>query len=238
MKTLAIALLILASPARAEDWADSARPVYRELEALADSVYGLMRGHLISTALPGRLSRRMSAVPVDTSDRIFTERLRHHQEQASRRLLEDRPIGPMGPAEAASWRRSAVNAHASAVTDAFADALVCRYQLERFGSDSGAYASNLSNWDAEFMTSAAILGGAYLYVAGLRTDFNVGPLRVDFDTRPGSAAQNAIQSGDAHGLAALTLSRPGSPLSFKTEWGVKDGRMTSERVGVNYSTRF
>ena len=42
----------------------------------------------------------------------------------------------------------------------------------------------------------------------------------------------------ARGLAALTLSRRGSPVSVKTEWGVKDGRMASERVGVNYSTRF
>lgn len=242
MKALAIALTMLAASgapsARAEDWTEAATPVYRGVEAVADGVYGLVRGHLISAVLPGRLSRRMSAVPLGTSDKVFADRLRYRQEKAARRLLEEHPAGPMGPAETAAWQRNAAGAHVTVLTDAVADALVRRYQLERFGRDSGAYASNLSNWDPEFMVSAGILGGAYLYVAGLRTDFNVGPVRVDFDTRPGSAVQGAIQNGDAHGLAALTLSRRGSPVSLKTEWGVKGGRMASERLGVNYSTRF
>jgi hypothetical protein len=238
MKALAISLLLLAPGAHADDWAESVQPMYRGVEAVADGVYGLVRGHLISAVLPGGLSRRMSAVPVSTSDKIFAERLRYRQEKAARRMIEERPVGPMGPAETAAWQKSAFNAHATVVTDAMADALVRRYQLERFGKDSGAFAANISNWDPEFMASAGILGSAYLYVAGLRTDFNVGPLRVDFDTRPGSAIQGAIQNGDAHGLAALTLSRRGSPLSFKSEWGVKDGRMASEKVGVNYAARF
>ncbi len=238
MKVLAIVLLVLASPLRAEDWAESARPIYRGVEAVADSVYGLVRGHLISAVIPGGLSRRMSAVPVATSDKIFADRLRYRQEKAARRLLEERPVGPMGQADASAWQRNAAGAHVTVLTDAVADALIRRYQLERFGRDSGAYASNLSNWDPEFVVSAGVLGGAYLYVAGLRTDFNVGPMRVDFDTRPGAAVQGAILNGDARGLAALTLSRRGSPVSLKTEWGVKDGRMASERVGVNYSTRF
>lgn len=238
MKALAILLLILACPARSDDWAESARPVYRGVEALADGVYGLVRGHLISAVLPGGLSRRMGAVPVETSDKIFAERLRYRQDKATRFLLQTRPTGPVGPAETAAWERSAVSAHATVVTDAIADALVRRYQLERFGRDSGKYASNMANWDTEFILSAGVLGSAYLYVAGLRTDFNVGPLRVDFDTRPGSAIQGAIQNGDARGLAALTLSRRGSPVSLKTEWGVKDGRVASERVGVNYAARF
>lgn len=238
MKFLAIALLALAAPARSEDWAEAATPVYRGVEAVADGVYGLVRGHLISAVIPSGLSRRMSAVPVGTSDKIFAERLRYRQEKAARRLLEAHPAGPMGPAETAAWQRSAAGAHVAVLTDAVADALIRRYQLERFGRDSGAYASNIYNWDPEFVVSAGILGGAYLYVAGLRTDFNVGPVRVDFDTRPGSAVQGAFQNGDARGLAALTLSRRGSPVSLKTEWGVKDGRPASERVGVNYSTRF
>lgn len=238
MKALSILLLVLAAPVRSEDWAESARPVYRGVEAVADGVYGLVRGHLISAVLPGRLSRRMSAVPVSTSDKIFADRLRYRQEKASRRLLETRPVGPVGPAETAAWQREAAGAHMTVLTDAVADALVRRYQLERFGKDSGAYASNISNWDPEFMLSAGVLGGAYLYVAGLRTDFSVGPLRVDFDTSTGNALRGALQNGDGRGLAALSLSRRGSPLSLKTEWGLKDGRMASEKVGVNYSARF
>jgi len=241
MKTFALtALLLVASSAgvRAEDWAESARPVYRGVEAVADGVYGLVRGHLISAVLPGRLSRRMSAVPVETSDKIFTERLRHRQNRAARSLIENRPIGPVGPAEAAAWQRRAAGAHATILSDAIADALVRRYQLESFGKDSGAYASNLANWDPEFLMSASVLGGAYLYVAGLRTDFAVGPLRVDFDTRPGSAVRSALEQGNAPGLAALSVAHRGSPLSFKSEWGVKQGRLFSEKVGVNYSARF
>lgn len=238
MKALALALLILAPGANAADWADSIQPVYRGVEAVADGVYGLVRGHFFSAVLPGGLSRRMSAVPVGTSDKVFTERLRYRQERMARRLLEERPLGPLGPAEARAWQSRAAGAHVTVVTDAVADALVGRYQLERFGKDSGSYAANLSNWDPGFMLSAGVLGSAYLYVAGLRTDFNVGPMRVDFDTRPGSAVQGAIQNGDARGLAALTLSRRNSPISLKTEWGVKDGRVASERVGMNYATRF
>jgi len=240
MKALAFAVLLLpfASGAKAVDWAESARPVYRGVEAMADGVYGLVRGHLLSAVLPGRLSSRMSPVPVGTSDQIFAERLRHRQEKASRRLLEERPIGPLGPAEVAAWQRSAAAAHATVLTDAVADALVRRYQLERFGQDSGAYASNISNWDPEFLMSAGVLGGAYLYVAGLRTDFGVGPLRVDFDTSTGAALRGALQNGDGRGLAALTVARRGSPLSFKTEWGLRDGRAAYEKLGVNYSARF
>lgn len=237
MRALAI-LLLLASGARAGDWAESAQPAYRGVEALADGVYGLVRGHLISAIIPGGLSRRMSAVPVGTSDKIFAERLRHRQEKAARRLLEERPVGPLGSGQGAAWQRRAASAHATVMTDAVTDALIRRYQLERFGRDSGAYAANPAHWDPGFLLSAGVLGSAYLYAAGLRTDFLVGPVRVDFDTRPGSAVRGAIQDGEARGLAALTLSRRGSPVSFKTEWGVKDGRMASEKVGVNYSTRF
>lgn len=239
MKIIALAVLLLApAGARAEDWAESALPVYRGVEFVADGVYGLLRGHLISAVLPGRLSRRMSAVPVQTSDKIFAERLRLRQERVARRLIEERPIGPVGPAEARAWQSRAAGSHALLLSDAMADTLVRRYQLERFGQDSGAYASNLANWDPEFLMSAGVLGSAYLYVAGVRTDFAVGPLRVDFDTRPGSAFRAALQDGEAPGLAAVTVARRGSPLSLKSEWGVKRGRMFSEKVGVNYSARF
>lgn len=235
---LLLAALSLSASAQAEDWAETARPVYRGVEAVADGVYGLVRGHLFSAVLPGGLSRRMSAVPVGTSDAVFAERLRVREEKAARRLVELRPVGPLGPGEAAAWQKSAFSAHATVLTDAMADALVRRYQLERFGRDSGAYASNFGNWDAGFMASAGLLGGAYLYVAGLRTDFTMGALRVDFDTRSGNALRGAIQGGDGRGLAALSLRRKGSPLALKTEWGLKSGRVAADKVGVDYSTRF
>lgn len=238
MKRFTLSLMLIACGAHAGDWAESARPVYRGVEAVADGVYGLLRGRLISAVVPGRLSRRMSAVPVETSDKVFAERLRCRQEKAARRLLEERPVGPSGRSEADAWQRRAASAHVTVLTDAAADALIRRYQLERFGRDSGAYASNPANWDPEFLLSAGVLGGAYLYAAGLRTDFDVAGVRVDFDTRPGSALQGALQGGDGRALAALTLSPRGSPVSLKSEWGLKRGSMASEKVGVSYSTRF
>jgi len=238
MKFLALLLLVLASPSRSEDWAESARPVYRGVEAVADGVYGLVRGHLISAVLPGNLSRRMSAVPVGTSDAIFAERLRRRQERAVYRLIELRPVGNVGPAETAAWQRRAVGAHVTAMSDAVMDALVRRYQLERFGQDSGAYASNIENWDPEFLVSAGALGGAYLYMAGLRTDWTMGPVRVDFDTATGMALRAALQGGTGSGLAAISLRRKDSPLSLRTEWGLTAGKFATEKIGVNYSARF
>ncbi len=236
----AIVLMTLSLTASAEagDWAESARPVYRGVEAVADGVYGLFRGHLFNAVLPGGLSRRMSAVPVGTSDAIFAERLRRRQERAAYRLVELRPVGPVGPAENAAWQRRAVNLHATAMADAMADALIRRYQLERFGQDSGAYASNPANWDAEFAASAGVLGGAYLYIAGVRTDWTLGPVRIDFDTATGMALRAALQNGDGRGLAAVSLRRKDSPLSLRTEWGMTAGRFATETVGVNYSARF
>lgn len=235
---LVLAALTMTASAQAVDWTDSARPVYRGFERVADGVYGLVRGHLISAVLPGGLSRRMSAVPVSTSDAVFAERLKYRQGRAADRLLETRPVGPMGLGDAAAWERGAVNAHVTAVSDAMFDALVRRYQLERFGKDSGAYASNLENWDAGFMASSAVLGSAYLYVAGLRTDWTMGPVRVDFDTKSGGALRAALQGGEKHGLCVIALRRTGSPLSLKTEWGMTAGRFGAEKIGLNYSTRF
>lgn len=235
---LVLAALSLTASAQAVDWTDSTLPMYRGVERVADGVYGLVRGHLISAVIPDGLSRRMSAVPVSTSDAVFAERLKHRQRKATDRLLETRPVGPLGPADAAAWERSAVNSHVTAVSDAMLDALVRRYQLERFGRDSGAYASNLGNWDAGFVASSAVLGSAYLYVAGLRTDWTVGPVRVDFDTKSGGALRAALQGGEKHGLCVLALRRKDSPLSLKTEWGMTAGRFGAEKVGLNYSTRF
>lgn len=239
MKGLAVALLLATPGQAAEDWGLAARPMYRGIEAVADAAYGIVRGHLFSGLLPGRLSRRMSAVPAGTSEDVFVERLRLRQERAARRILESRPAtGSAGPAALSEWERAALRHQTTAVTDALADALVRRYQLERFGRDSGSYASELANWNAEFVTSAALLGGAYLYAAGLRADWGMGPLRVDFDTSTGAALRGALEGGEGRGLAALTLSRRGGPLSLKTEWGLRSGRLASERVGLNYSIRF
>ncbi len=235
---LAAALLLtLAGPARAEDW-DAARPMYRGVERVADRVYGLVRGHLFSAVLPGRLSRRMSAAPAATSDALFAQRMARRQVRARERILEARPMGQASsPMALAAWRDTAISLQTTAISDALADTLVKRYQLERFGEDSGEYALDPRNWDPEFLASATVLGGAYLYVAGLRADWTVGALRVDLDSPAGPSLANAAREGEGR-LAELRLSPRGSPLSLRTAWGLRGGRLASEQVGLAYSTRF
>lgn len=233
----AVLMLSLAGPARAQDW-DAARPVYRGVERVADRVYGLMRGHLFSAVLPGRLSRRMTAAPAQSSDLVFTARMARHQDRARVRILEARPLGQASsPAALAAWRDTAMSVQTTAVADALADTLVSRYQLERFGRDSGRYALDPRNWDPGFLASATVLGGAYLYAAGLRADWTAGALRVDLDSPAGPALASAARNGEGR-VAELRLSPRSSPLSFKTAWGLRGGRFANEQVGLAYSARF
>ncbi len=235
---LAAAMLALcAASTRADGW-QATRPVYSGVETLVDGVYGLVRGHLFAAILPGRLSQSMSAVPVGSSDKLFAELLEKRQARASRRILEARPAAPTSsPYALAVWRDVAMREETKAAVDAFADTLLTRYQLERFGQASGVYALNTQNWDAGFVASAATLGGAYLYVAGLSTDWTVGRVRVDFDSPAGSSLQTVAESGEGR-LAEIRLSRQGSPLSLKSAWGLRGGSLQAESLGVAYSTRF
>lgn len=237
---LALALATTSLPARAADWMDGAtRPAFGAAEAVTDRVYGLLRGHLFSSLLPGRLSSRMSAAPVGSSYALFSAELHRKQARATRRIVEARPAShTSSPAALAAWRDQTLREQRKALTDAFADSLVGRYQLERFGRDSGDYAADSRNWDPGFIASASVLGGAYLYVAGLRSDWAMGPVRVDLDTATGAALRGAIENGSADGLATLTISRRGSPLALRTDWGARSGRAVNKRVALNYTARF
>ncbi|MEK7388163.1 MAG: hypothetical protein AAB036_00545 [Elusimicrobiota bacterium] len=232
-------LLLAASVARAADetW-QAAGPVYQGVETVADGVYGLVRGHLFAALLPGRLSRSMSAVPVGSSDRLFTENLKKRQARASRRILASRPSAPTSsPAALAVWRNIALEEEKRASIDAVADTLLQRYQLERFGQASGVYALNPGNWDAEFLASAATLGSAYLYVAGLSADWTFGSVRVDLDSPTGDALRETAQSGEGR-VAELRFSKKGFPLSLNTAWGLRGGSFSAESVGVACAARF
>ena len=56
----------------------------------------------------------------------------------------------------AEWQRNALKHQTTVITDAFADTLVRRYQLERFGHESGAYAADRGNWDADFAFTQSV----------------------------------------------------------------------------------
>jgi hypothetical protein len=223
MRSLAVAILLAAAPATAADW----RGPYGAVEAVSDGVYGLLRGQFFAAVLPQGLSRQMSRAPAGSSYAVFAGKLRRNQDEAERRIVVARPTGAQ-----------ALSIETTVLADALADTLVWRYQLEKFGRDSGAYASQARNWDPEFVASAAVLGSAYLYFAGLRTDWTMGPVRVDLDTGSGAALRSALESGQGRNLASLSLRRRGGSLALRLDAGLQDAHASADRYGVTYTTRF
>ncbi|MEK7234845.1 MAG: hypothetical protein AAB268_13600 [Elusimicrobiota bacterium] len=230
-------LVFCAAAASADAW-QAARPAYRGVENLADGVYSLIRGHLFTVLLPDRLSGRMSDIPADSSDNIFAQNLEKYHRRSRSIIFEARPMGQASsPAALDKWRNLALRVEMEATTDALAGTLVQRYQLARFGQDSGSYILNPSNWDVEFMASATVLGATYLYFAGLRTDWRTGPLRVDLDVPTGPSLRTVAGSNEGH-LANLSFSRSNSPFSLRSAWGLHCGHFGPESLGVVYSSRF
>lgn len=233
----ALAAVLAASvalPAAAQ--AEAGRPVYRLAETLSDGVYGLMRGHLFSALLPRRLAGRMAPAPDRDSYGVFRARLAKTHARAARRAMEARPAGSAAtPAAQAQWRDLVRDAEQDALADAFASTLVDRYQLERFGQDSGAYALNPGNWEPGFLASASVLGGAYLWAAGVDADWDAGPVRVGVRLAPGWRWRVAAEGGGRR-LAGLELSRRGSPLSLRAEWG--SSGPAAEKTSLVWERRF
>ena len=240
MRLMILALALAAAPARAGDWTDAAAgPAYRAVETVSDGVYGLLRFSLFDPLLPDRLSQRLGDAPEESSYAGFSVELKSREERAWRAALESRPLGEAAtPAAVSDWSRRTFRSETSAAGDALAQSLAARYQIARFGRDSGDFASDFRNWDADFLASAALFGGAYVYLAGLRADWTAGPLLVALDVKPGSALRGQIESGECAGLASLRLSPRGSPFSLRTDWGVHGARLASERVGLGYSLAF
>lgn len=235
---LALTLAASALPVSAEGWTDAAaRPAYHAIETVSDRVYGLMRGDLFTPLLPGRLSQKMSSVPSGDSYSAFTAELRRRQERAARRDAESLQ-GVTTPQAQTEWRRRALTAHREAALDALAHTLLGRYQLDRFGKDSGEYAKHGEHWDREFLTSGLLLGGAYAYFAGVRAGWNAGPAHIGLDLRPGQALRSSIENGSGAGLASLRVSPRGTHLTLRTDWGLHSGRAQAQRVGLSYSNRF
>jgi len=235
---LALTLAAAAFPVSAEGWTDAAaRPAYRAVETVSDRVYGLLRGDLFTPLLPGRLSQKMSSVPVADSYPAFTAELRRRQERAARKNAETLPSAT-NPVAQTAWRERALSAHREAALDALAQTLLSRYHLDRFGKDSSEYASHGEHWDREFVTSGIILGGAYAYLAGVRAGWTAGPAHIGLDLRPGRTLQTSVEDGAGSGLASLSISPRGTNISLRTDWGVRGGHALAERVGLAYAQRF
>lgn len=224
----------MALPASAQQ--EAGRPVYRLAEGISDGVYSLMRGHLFAALLPRRLAGRMAPAPDRDSYGVFRARLAKTHARAARRAMEAVPSGAAAtPAAQAEWRRLVRDEEQDAVADAFASTLVDRYQLERFGEASGAYALDPGNWEPGFLASASVLGGAYLWAAGVDADWDAGPVNVGVRLAPGWRWRMAAAGGGRR-LASLELSPRGSPLSLRAEWGASGP--AAERTSLVWEKRF
>lgn len=209
MRTLlaALALVLLAAPLRAEtaSWIDVAR----------ENIAG-----------PG-------VEPLESSYQSFSAEFSARQLRAARRDWESRPAqGSLSGASFDSWLSASIASHRSAVTDAFAASLAARYHLKSFGLAPGGLFREPENWTAGTLASAALFGGAYAYLAGVRAAFDAGPLKVALDLTPAKALRHGA---DSRRLARVELSNQGLPLSLYAEWGPAQA---ADRVGANWSARF
>lgn len=234
MKTVYAAALIvgMALPACAQ-WSGG-RPAYRVVERVSDGVYGFMRGTLFTSVLPRRLTRDMASAPRQDSYAAFRAELAKNQSRARRRIIDARPEGAAAsPAALAKWRSLARDEEQDALAGAFASTMVDRYKLEAFGESSGAYAKDRRNWEPGFLAPAAVLGGAYLWVAGVDAGWKVGPARVGLRLAPGWRWRAA---GQARRLASVELSARDTPFSVRADWGGSGPE--AESVTVAWSQRF
>lgn len=234
---LAAALLLFPALPAAAAWREApGRPAYRLAEGLSDGVYGLMRGHLFSALLPRRLVRHMAPAPEKDSYGAFRARLSRTHARAASRAMDARPRGLAAtPAAQAQWAALVRDEEQDALTDAFASTLVDRYELENFGKDSGAYALNRANWEPGFLASASVLGGAYLWAAGVDADWDAGPMRVGLRLAPGWRWRAAAE-GNGRRLARLEFSPRGSSLSLRAEWGASGP--AAEKTSLVWERRF
>jgi hypothetical protein len=132
----------------------------------------------------------------------------------------------------------AIHEQTIALSDAFVETLLARYQIRRFGKSSNSYASNIQNWDADFFTSAVLFGGAYAYVAGVRTSININALRFELDLSPGRALQSAFQTGNNQKISEIRLSRRGSPWTLKSRLRLQQGHLIGDNLGIHFTQRF
>ncbi|MBI3552864.1 MAG: hypothetical protein HY077_10130 [Elusimicrobia bacterium] len=229
---------IIDEPDEAASMPGAVQPAYRFIEGISDGVYDFARRRVAGTLLPERLTRSLKAAPKKDSAPLFE---RHLQENESRYLARARAAYPLagGEAQVRSWRSWAAAEQASVAADTLADTLVERYQLEFFGDSSGRYALDRRNWNPGFLSMSGVLGGTFLYLAGVHASASVGRLKLGIDLSPGLRFQRALQgAGEAQRLASLELGLKDVPLTLTTEWGLSEGRLRGERVALNYRLRY
>jgi len=235
-----VVLALAAAPLKAEDaiapdWASRAgRPAFDAVQAAADGVYDLASGSLFRPLLPDSLASRLESAPDGDSYDAFSARLREREQRAARRDLETRPAADADPEAAAAWSRAALASHRTAFLDAFAGTMGERYGLPGFGRSANAFILDSDNWQPGALASAAVFGGAYAFLAGVRAEVPAGPVELGLDVAPGARLASAAEGRTGRSLARVAVSPRGSPFSLYSEWSAR----SSERVGASWSKRF
>jgi hypothetical protein len=214
-------LPLLAVPASAADWNSAAQPVYTAAESFTDGVYAFLS--------------RSGEGPRATSYELFSGELQGRQERAERLIAGSMPVGPASSGDIAVWGGRAVAEEAKALTDTFASTFAQRYEVKPFSLVPG---DSAADGDAGRFASTALFGAAYAYAAGVRADLAAGPVRFDIDVNSGRALRRSSEGGPARRLASLRVSPRNSPLYLETVWGIREGRVGRESLGLNYSRHF
>lgn len=240
LATILSLAIILPTPARAAESllgkemggtvSGAANPAFRLAQGVSDGVYNFMRSHLISAILPEGLTRSLRRAPQGDSYTLFKKHFHDNEVRALRRWAA---APPTQDATLATEEQVAV------LIDSFQDTMLGRYDLQLFGKATGQYAKDRRNWDAGFLTMAGIMGGAFLYLNGLRADAAVGPMRLGIDLRAGHKLRRALQgAANASRVAGLELGYKDHPLTLAAQLGLSRGSLQAESFGLNYRFRY
>ena len=220
------------------------QPAYRFVEGISDGVYEFVRVHMICGILPGRFTRNLQAAPGQDSGELFAKNLSEKEGRFLQRMRETYPVmnpmgGPYDPSRLQEWRSWAAEEQTGVALNALTDTLLQRYQLNFFGRSSETYARDRRNWDPGFLTMASLVGGTIFYFNGMHATVPLDDWRLTVDLRPGQRLQRALRNeGTARRLASLELGYKAIPLTAAVDWGVDNGQLRNESVGVKYRLRY
>ncbi len=220
------------------------RPAYRAVEDATDHLYDFVRVHVIDTVLPRGMSRGLSPSPQTDSYDAFRKALRTKEDRLAHQMLETYPAGVTNngyytASQLEQWQNWAAEQQVSVFVDSFRDAIFQRHHLQRFGRDSGDYLKDSDNWSPGFAAMSTLIGGAFLYLNGLHVDAHAGDIRLGIDLRAAARIRTAIAArGDPYQLGGLELGWKDKPIVLAAYWGMQNGHLTADQLGLNYRLRY
>lgn len=217
------------------------RPAYRIVEGISDGLFNLMS---LQALFPREIDENIRKFKNSDSYAIFEQEFRNKEVRFLHRLKEAFPqqngqlrrTDLRRTVEGISW---AGDEQVSVALDALKDTILTRYQLEQLGEWAGDYAKDPKNWDGASVTMAAVVGGTFLYLNGMHTEFDLGKIRFGLDLDAGLSMKNAIMGdGNLNRAVGLEVGLTNELIAFNTDWGVDHGSMKSQRWGMKFRRQF